>query len=91
MSNPGTEPCECGHGPGSHAQIGGTWECWMCNCTLFRRAAPVGSGEGHTDEAWEQRIQADFQKHPGAWRKDPEGWFREGWIAGYNARRKDGP
>lgn len=34
------------------------------------------------DPDWEARIRADFEKHPGSWRPDPENWFREGWLAG---------
>jgi hypothetical protein len=40
-----------------------------------------------TAEGWEDRIKADFQKHPGSWRPDPENWYREGWLAGFNVRR----
>jgi hypothetical protein len=38
-----------------------------------------------TAEGWEERIKADFQKHPGSWRPDPENWYREGWLAGFDA------
>lgn len=39
----------------------------------------------------EEQIKAAFDAHPGAWRPDPENWFREGWIAGWNAAKEDTP
>ena len=38
---------------------------------------------------YEEQIQDDFKKHPGSWRPDPENWYREGWITGYNAAEKE--
>lgn len=67
MSEPGTEPCACGHKHECGARLNGfpdsvwpadpgcaQWQYGACTCETEcpddRPAAPVGSGEGHTDE-----------------------------------------
>jgi hypothetical protein len=32
----------------------------------------------------EEQIQADFTAHPGSWRKDEQGWYREGWLRNHH-------
>lgn len=54
---------------------------WLCDNCQNTRPDPLVL----TDDPIEARIRVDFEKHPGSWRGDPEGWFREGWIAGYTA------
>jgi hypothetical protein len=52
--------------------------CFRCDLSRHE------SGRVEAD-ATEERIKADFAKHPGSWRPDPQNWFREGWCAGFAA------